>query len=290
MASWLQGVGFYPKSPFYYAVVTIVLGMSLALLGHSYWLSLFLSLFIAFMIASVAVTWLQLKGLEIIPLSLERGFVDQTLYLMLEVREKIGISRDTLRFQWKNENRVSIELDPFEKKTIRIAVKPLQRGHFKIDSIRCFSDYPLGLFEISKLFSIKMNTIVYAKPLSHDEVKKNKDAKKISEQLDDPSDFYGFRNYHPGDSLKAIAWKQWSKGDLLTKLFSKKMRREVWIDAKSQEFSENTLSWLTRLVLDAHKSEKKYGLRLPQVVIKPNLSEAHRHACLKAIATWKMPK
>ncbi len=280
---------FYPKSSFYYALVMLALGATLSLVGSSFWLNLFLSLFISFITVSVLITWIQLRGLVVHAVRVERGFVEQTLYLELFLEEKIGIYRDTLRLQWQDESRVSVELNAFEKKAVRLPVCAKKRGFFSVQSIRIFSDYPLGLFEISKELPLHLTGIAYAKPSEAPRHSRKQAAKNTGQHFEEQSDFDGFRSYHPGDSLKSIAWKNWSKGELLTKIFSKNNQKELIFSATEKDFSEKMVAKLTRYVLDAHKKQQKYGLHLPHVNIKAQWSESHRHRCLQAIATWRAP-
>ena len=50
--------------------------------------------------------------------------------------------------------------------------------------------------------------------------------------------------------------------------------------------STSTLSILTRWVIDADRKMEDYGLRMPGVAIAPAHGEAHRHACLEALALY----
>lgn len=284
--AWHDRIQFYPKSPFYYAVVIAILGVVLSVITANFWLEVVIAIFLALMIVSMLLTLIQLKGLRLKVIRLERGFVEQTIYLSLEITETAGVSRDTLRFQWHELARTSIELNAYEKKIIHIPISSRHRGTFNVKRVRVFSDYPLGLFEISMQAKVDAKTIIYAKPLMH-AINSNKSSHKIKRLLDEPTDFWGFRNYHAGDSLRSIAWKQWSKGVLLTKMFSHESAREVVFSAKDKDFSEDTISRLTREIIDAHKSQQKYGLILPHVSFSPDWGDGHRHRCLEAIATWR---
>src|SRR5690606_23130073 len=84
-------------------------------------------------------------------------------------------------------------------------------------------------------------------------------------------DFHGLRGYHPGDSLRHIAWKAAAHSDvLLTKLFSGSGTAELWLDYDALPRNMNRearLSRLTRGVLLADAAGATYGLRLPHRTI-----------------------
>jgi uncharacterized protein (DUF58 family) len=100
-------------------------------------------------------------------------------------------------------------------------------------------------------------------------------------------DFAGLRPFQPGDSLRRIAWKAYARGQgLLTKQYA-------GTDVVSHVFdwealpalgTEARLAQLCRWVLDAHERGEAYGLRLPGVVIEPNVGPAQRERCLNALA------
>jgi uncharacterized protein (DUF58 family) len=64
---------------------------------------------------------------------------------------------------------------------------------------------------------------------------------------------------------------------------------ELWLDWDRLPGSagvEARLSLLTHQVLAAEEANVAYGLRLPGTVLQPGLGEAHRDACLKALALF----
>jgi uncharacterized protein (DUF58 family) len=102
-------------------------------------------------------------------------------------------------------------------------------------------------------------------------------------------EFIGLRNYRPGDSLKHVAWKYLAKGKgLLSKEYDNQQISMQWLDWFSlQGMSvEERLSHLTGWILQAEQQGRAYGLKLPQLEIKPNVGDAHRDDCLKHLALY----
>ena len=103
-------------------------------------------------------------------------------------------------------------------------------------------------------------------------------------------DFAGLREHREGESLRHISWKAYAQGrGLLTKTFQGQARPSLWIDwDRLREGSlEDKLSFMTALVLAAENEEQKYGLRLPGTTIEQDYGNAHKHACLQALAVFK---
>ena len=100
-------------------------------------------------------------------------------------------------------------------------------------------------------------------------------------------DFQGLREYQPGDPLRRISWKAYSRGHgLLTKVFMHHFEPDVLLDwyAFQEPNIEKKLSMLCHEILAYHKRQRNYGLKLPNQLIPPGKSDAHMHRCLKALA------
>ena len=90
--------------------------------------------------------------------------------------------------------------------------------------------------------------------------------------------------------MRHISWKAYARGKgLLTKTFQGNARPSLWIDWSllPESSPEEKLSLMTALVLAAEKEEQKYGLRLPGETIEQGFGNAHKHACLLALATFR---
>ena len=75
--------------------------------------------------------------------------------------------------------------------------------------------------------------------------------------------------------------------EMLTKQFAGEAAAELWLDARLLPGSlslEQTLSRLAGWVLAAERAGAHYGLRLAAVEIPPARGDAHRAACLQALA------
>ena len=103
-------------------------------------------------------------------------------------------------------------------------------------------------------------------------------------------DFAGFRPYHAGDPIRAIAWKNLARADvLLVKRFTSGAAERIvlaWAHSAALADPEARLSQLTAWILEAERLGLHYGLDLPGTQIPPATGAAHRHLCLKALALF----
>ena len=79
-------------------------------------------------------------------------------------------------------------------------------------------------------------------------------------------DFYGFRDYRHGDSLRQIHWKGLAKGqDVQSKQYAAYADRSVWLDWEMFPGlgTEQRLSHLCYWALEFDRRDEEYGLRLP---------------------------
>ena len=79
---------------------------------------------------------------------------------------------------------------------------------------------------------------------------------------------------------------------MLTKQFTGEAAAELWLDERLLPTGlglEQRLSRLAGWVLAAERAGAHYGLRLSGVEIAPARGDAHRAACLQALALYASP-
>lgn len=166
-----------------------------------------------------------------------------------------------------------------------------RRGILRLGRFTLFTLFPLGLFRAWSSLALETSCIVYPQP-DNARLPQLANAQGSGEKAIDAEgsdDFRGLRSYRPGDSLRHVAWKAMARGQgMLTKQFSGSARPELWLDwadLGSME-TEARLSRLCRWVLDAQETGLSYGLRIPGATVEPGNGEAHRRACLEALALF----
>lgn len=173
----------------------------------------------------------------------------------------------------------------------RIVLPAPRRGILRLGRFSLFTRFPLGLFHAWSRLELDASCIVYPQPDSSKlPTPALADREGTSTRLIEGSDdFRGLRPYHSGDSLRHVDWKAMARGrGMLTKQFAGVAQPELWLawdDLAGME-TEARLSRLCRWVLDAQDAGLSYGLRIPGDTLEPDNGEAHRCACLEALALF----
>lgn len=192
-----------------------------------------------------------------------------------------------------NRNEGSkIDIDGFQQQLLGIPLPATKRGRLQLGRIRIWTEFPLGLFHVWSWVEPDASLIVYPQP----EGKKYSPASAPSESgrftvnNAGQDDFAGLRRYQAGDSSRHIDWKAMARGyEIFTKQFSDSAGDETWLDWDQLPNlnPEQRLSQLCRWVLDLHRLNCNYGLKLPNCRIEPGRGEAHKHECLTQLALFE---
>ncbi|MEH6449808.1 MAG: DUF58 domain-containing protein [Oleispira sp.] len=217
------------------------------------------------------------------------SFVEVPIRLSDSKRDHQG-----LMIHWPAEdlNQVISDVEGGEEKEIRIPFQLHQRGYLTTPRLRIETRFPFGFYKSWTWLRLNTPGIVYPKPImtpfiaslgAGDEMPTDANLQIGNDE------FIGLRNYRSGDSLKHVAWKYLAKGKgLLTKEYDNQQLSMQWLDWFSLQGMgiEERLSHLTGWVLQAEQEGRAYGIKLPQLEIKPNLGDVHRDLCLKHLALY----
>jgi uncharacterized protein (DUF58 family) len=174
--------------------------------------------------------------------------------------------------------------------TVQVAFKAVKRGLHRVPDLQAETRYPLGTFRVWTVWRPKSQVLVYpapephAPPLPPGEPRAGGGGAARAQQS---GEFDGVRAYRRGDPLKLVVWKKAAKSDeLVSRDTQQSQRYELWLDytACATIEHEAKLSRLTAWVLAADKLGLDYGLRIPSREINPASGEAHKRACLEALA------
>ena len=173
-----------------------------------------------------------------------------------------------------------------------LPVAATRRGWLALSRITLETRYPIGMFRAWSNVRPDLRCLVFPRPEYSSLPASSPDMKPGAQQA--PSrgtdDFSGLRGYQPADSPRHVAWKAVARNsEMLTKQFSGDASAQLWLDWSQLPASlgvEERLSRLTGWVLDAEKQGLRYGLRIPGGAIEPGQGEAHRTACLTALALY----
>jgi len=96
---------------------------------------------------------------------------------------------------------------------------PTRRGRIRFDQVQICTTFPFNIVRKSRSFSQPQHTLIYPmlyelrRGLLNSITPKSLMGTKISQHAGAGDDFYGTRDFRPGDSMRHIAWKRAAKMD-----------------------------------------------------------------------------
>jgi uncharacterized protein (DUF58 family) len=254
--------------------------------GLCFWL-------LALIVISIFMTYRNLSGVTVKAVQSRDCFAGEKAVFELELSCAEEQRKSAIFVGWKDQDVELIDLNEHQNVHFKLSHDTTERGLFKPEKLSIFTRYPLGLVLGWSYAVLDMHCIVYPAPLLQD-VNDNgqhldDDAERGFEVKNGTTDFSGVRDYQIGDSPKRIHWGAYAKtGKAFTKTFVDYANHDLWLDwdALALSGTETKLSHLCALVLQYHKEQQHYGLKIPGRTIPPASGEAHRNTCLTALALY----
>ena len=236
-------------------------------------------------------TFANLSGLTIRALRARPAFAGQQTEFDLMIER--GRQRDHfgLYLKWPGSSEALVNLVDEDTMTVQLHMLVDKRGWYSPGRLLLESSYPLGLLRCWTWVDLELHALVYPRPLASADLPglatDTPDGAAVTVTGSD--DFYGFRDYHKGDSPRHIHWKGLAKGQgVQSKQYTAYADRSVWLDWEMFPGlgTEQRLSHLCYWALEFENRNEEYGLRMPGVVIEPDTGDRHRDRVLKALALY----
>ena len=252
--------------------------------------------FFTFLMASVAVISMYMTQQNLLGLQFSIGHISP-VFLFQPVFIPLNISTSRTRYSIavslhnnKDVPAVYTDVKQHEVSTVHLNSATHKRGYFKLKPMVISSRFPLGLFRAWANIELTQDSIVYPAP---EEVHNFVPHQGGESEGSNPygrgiEDFSGFKDYQQGEPLSHIHWKAYAKEQgLLSKTFSGSSHRDYWLNwSELSGHTEQKLSQLCRLIIDAEQNGDRYGLILPGKTINISTGQKHYHNCLKALALY----
>lgn len=281
-------------------------GMLIAMLIATMNYALSLGYVLVFLLASLGVITLIQTFRNLLQLRLQPGrcppvFAGTDAQFTLLLENQRDLPRPAIQLQLPGQAPRSLDLPPNEQAEIQLSLPSTRRGWLVLPRVTLSTRYPLGLVRTWAYAAPDMRCLVYPAPARQAPPvpampelagTSNRAASSARDSLDD---FAGLRSHQPADPPRHIAWKAAARqqdAPLQTKQFSSNAADELWFDWHALPTTlevEQRLAILSRWLCDAHATQLRWGLRLPDQQFAPASGEAHFHACLKALALYGTP-
>jgi uncharacterized protein (DUF58 family) len=269
--------------------------MLILLLVGSINYSISLGYYVTFLLASLGnmamlYTWRNLVHLQIAILPASPVFAGEIIQMQLQITDTKNRARYAIAVQFEDNSVVREDIAPNSTQTFLVPLQTQQRGWKTLPRIKLHTEFPLMLFHAWAYVVNPQQILIYPKPSANNIAPpvsntEQSGGKNLVARGDE--DFDGHKTYQVGDAPSRVDWKASSKGvGMLSKQYSGNGSAVLfldWIDTNGLAF-ESRISQLTRWVIDAHVAQQIFGLRLPNLTLPPNNSEAHYHEALKALA------
>ncbi|MEE4146329.1 MAG: DUF58 domain-containing protein [Halieaceae bacterium] len=240
-------------------------------------------------VVGVLHTYANLSGLTIRALRASPAFPGQQSEFSLQLERGRQREHFGLHLRWPGSSDAWVNLTDQDSVQVHLHMPVARRGWYSPGRLLLESTYPLGLLRCWTWIDLDLYALVYPQPLACPEL-----PGLATDQPDGAAipivgsdDFYGFRDYREGDSLRQIHWKGLARGQgVQTKQYGAYADRSVWLDWDmfAGMGTERRLSHLCYWALQFESRDEEYGLRLPGLVLEPGSGDRHRDRVLQALA------
>lgn len=251
----------------------------------------------AFLLASLFMvgmlhTYRNLAGLTLQGGATRHAFVGEDAAFEVVVGRRGPRRFEAIEMGWDRDLLQMANLLDAQEYRLRLFVPATQRGRLDPGRLLVETRYPLGLFRAWSWVDLDVTTLVFPRPIADGYVPDGTNSQGEGELVsrDGADDFYGFREYSPGDPLKHVAWKAFARSDeLLLKQFVAQVDRRIWLDWDHHPGVdvESRLSRLCHWAIVLGRGQDEFGLRLPGKRIEPGRGEAHTLRVLTELALFE---
>lgn len=207
--------------------------------------------------------------------------------------ESDGRAHMAIGLGWPPQPLQTLDVPAQGQRECELTQPALQRGWLRPERMRVESHFPLGILVAWSWVDLDQAVLVYPRPLQgelplSDGGALDEEDEGLRATGQGADDYQGLRSYQPGDSKRRLHWKAFSRGQgLLVKDFAALAGRDLWLDFQALGGdAEERLSRLCYWVLQLDGRQQAYGLRLPGCELAPDHGDAHREACLRALALY----
>ena len=253
-----------------------------------------LAYLLAFLLASIFFITILHNYKSLAGLILQKGqckavFAGEAVGFDVNINNPVDIERYNLQITLQKSQSLTINA---QKKTcVTLYSLTQKRGWHTAGTVTISSTYPLGLFRAWSPIRFNLKALVYPKPSKLELPFPETSSTEVQQgfRKKGADDFYGLKEYQPGDSIKHIHWKTFAKGQgLFSKQYGGDNSADIWLDYEHApgHNTEERLSRLCRWVIDAERTGVRFGFSLPGLKLSPDNSLSHNRKCLEALALF----
>lgn len=248
---------------------------------------------LALMFTSMFVTNYNLKGLEISRIESIHGFAGEMLPVSLIVKNNSRKSKFNIEFDVRGLKKSAqydarAEIAPASDSRLLATFVAPDRGRHEFNRIVLSTTAPFGLFYAWMICPNKAEALIYPRRIG---IRNWTESHGVDagehKRASGAEDFKEHRNYHPGDNLRRVDWKAYSRGrGLLTKEFDESSQTGLHFDyhrLQAVPFEER-LEQLAKWVDLATQKGQPFSISLPNRRMGPDAGLVYAHRVWSELA------
>jgi len=236
-------------------------------------------------------TWRNIAGLELRSADCLPVFAGESAMFNVQLINHQLLERYSIAISQHGTEHEIVDCAANNTQMIHFNVPAKKRGLLNAGRFRLYTEFPSGLFISWTWVDLSMQCTVYPKP--EDNIKlpvfEHSESGDSDTSGGGQENFSHLRKYHQGDNISRISWKAAAKtNELFSKQFIGGKPQNHWINWNEIPANDNEqrLSIMTALIIHAENNQQRYGIKLPNQEVQPDLGNSHYHKCLTALALY----
>lgn len=249
-------------------------------------------LMVSIFILSILHCFNNLNQLTLSSRSAQDVFCGEMACFRVQLSRSASRRHESLELSFGKERASYTDLAVHDLEEVEVFAPANRRGDFKAPHLRVLTRYPLGLCRAWSIVDLNLHCLVYPRPVPFSMNQFDSGASGGSDSAinrEGSEDFYGLRDYVPGDSLRQVAWKSVARGQgMHLKQFVDYVDNKIWLDW-DMFYGFNTEERLSRLcycVIQLSKTGNAFGMRISGSEFSPASGPEHRKQLLRALARF----
>lgn len=250
-------------------------------------------LMVSIFILAILYSFNNLNQLQLSSLASPPVFCGDQACFKVQLKRRQGRSHEALELSYPDGHTTFFDLVENDLGVSEVFTLANERGDFKAPLLRIVTKFPLGLCRAWSVVDLDHHCIVYPKPITFSMTDLNGGSANEEESdfvVAGSEDYYGLREYVPGDSLRQVAWKNVARGQgMQLKQFVDYVDSKVWLNWDMfYGFSvEEKLSRLCYCVLKLDRAGTPFGIKMPGLELAPGSGSEHKMKILRALALFE---
>lgn len=223
-------------------------------------------------------------------------FVGELAHFTVQINNHSRKVRYALALGFDRQAMQLVDIAAQSSQSLTLTTPSVQRGWLACPTVRIHTVFPFGLLVAWSYWRTAQRVLVYPRAETNPPpLPKSSGGTGGSAMSVGSDEFSGVGNYHPGDSLKTLAWRQMARMSttnneiLLSKQFEGIQQKTCVLDFSAlptQMAVEQRLARLCAWSLMAQQQQVRYAFRLGAVHLSENTGADHQLRCLRALALY----